>query len=117
MGDGFWFGVENCYLSLSVLSMVKQRQAHIQDFAQGGATAKTAQRLGGPMPGVSRHPSQKPKTLRIWFTIFSWGPFTISFSDFYYSILSYFTAYLVPRPSAPFNTSLSKDEAFQDKLM
>ena len=61
MGDGFWFGVENCYLSLSVLSMVKQRQAHIQDFAQGGATAKTAQRLGGPDARGLKAPQSKTK--------------------------------------------------------
>ena len=64
-------------------------QAHIQDFAQGWATAKRSSEVTGPRgQGLQgTYTNQKPKTLQIWSTMFSRGPFNFLFSYFYYFIL------------------------------
>ena len=68
-------------------------QARIQDFAQGGATVKRDPRLGGPEArGPKVHAIKNQKVCGFGELFFSWGPFTILFSYFYYLILSYFTA-------------------------
>ena len=59
-----------------MLFLLDQNQTRIQDFAQGGATAKRGPILGGPdIRGPRGHgpqgiPYQKPKSLWIWSTVF-----------------------------------------------
>ena len=76
-------------LSLGVGRYQEISQARIQNFAQGGATAKRDPEIRGPRgQGSQGTPYQKPKSLRIWSTIFRRARLPFYFLIF--TILFYF---------------------------
>ena len=79
-------------------------QARIQDFAQGGATAKRCPEItGSEARGLKVPPIKNQKLCGFGPQFFGWVPFTFLFSYFYSLILSYFTPQggLGPRTPPP----------------